>query len=193
MVQFSAGSDFCFTISFRPTLGSHNPPVQCITGAFCVGVKRPEGEGAGYPWSNAKGKNRWSYKPTSASRHFFMASCIIMHLAFKKNLYIQTGKAIVMYISKILMKSHTHSLQTPKLSVYIFGFYEQTQGTLKMAVPSCSNCHFSNVFLIMLRLKNHTEMKGTEKRPYTDRQHRFTKDLSFFIRSLWFFAAFDQV
>jgi hypothetical protein len=48
---------FLFSIVFRPTLGSTQPPIQWVLGALSLGIKLPEHEGDCSPPSAAEVKN----------------------------------------------------------------------------------------------------------------------------------------
>jgi hypothetical protein len=62
---------FLLTTAPRPALGSTQPPVQWVRGAFSLGVKRPSREADHSPPFNAKVKNTWSY--ISTPLYVFMA------------------------------------------------------------------------------------------------------------------------
>jgi hypothetical protein len=70
---------FTFTLPFtkvsRRTLGLTQPPIQWVSGAISLGVKRPGGEADHSPPTSAKNKNAWSY--TSTPQYAFMAWCSI--------------------------------------------------------------------------------------------------------------------
>jgi hypothetical protein len=57
---------FLFDTVSRPVLGTTQPPIQWVTGALSLGVKRP------------KSKDAWSY--TSPPQHIFMAWCLVKHM-----------------------------------------------------------------------------------------------------------------
>jgi hypothetical protein len=50
--------------SFRPPLGSTQPPIQCVPGALSPGVKRPGREADHSPPASAKVKDMWMYTST---------------------------------------------------------------------------------------------------------------------------------
>jgi hypothetical protein len=54
-----------------PVLGPTQPPIQCVRGAFTLGVKRPKREADHSPATSAEVKNTWIYMSTSP--YTFMA------------------------------------------------------------------------------------------------------------------------
>jgi hypothetical protein len=62
---------FPFATASGPVLGSTQPPIQWVSGAFTPRVKRPEREADHSSPSRAEIKNPWSY--TSSSPYVFMA------------------------------------------------------------------------------------------------------------------------
>jgi hypothetical protein len=54
----------CFSTSSRPALGSTQPPVQWVPGAFSPGVKRPGREAEHSPPTSAEVKKMWIYTST---------------------------------------------------------------------------------------------------------------------------------
>jgi hypothetical protein len=63
--------NFLFSKSFRPTLGSTQPPIQRVPGALSPGVKRTECVADHSPPASAKVKNMRIY--TSTPPYAFMA------------------------------------------------------------------------------------------------------------------------
>ena len=51
----------------RPNVGSTQSPVQCVSGAFTLGVKCPVREAHHLPQSNAEVKNKHSYRIISST------------------------------------------------------------------------------------------------------------------------------
>jgi hypothetical protein len=68
---------FLFTTASRMALGPTQPPIQWVSGALSLGVKRPEREADHSLPSSAKVKNAWSY--TSIPRYVFMVWCLVKH------------------------------------------------------------------------------------------------------------------
>jgi hypothetical protein len=66
---------FLFTTVSRPALGPTQPPIQWVSGAVSLGVKRPGCEADHSLPSNAEFKNAWSY--TSTPQYAFMAWCSV--------------------------------------------------------------------------------------------------------------------
>jgi hypothetical protein len=67
-VQFQAGLGISlFTTASRTALGPTQPPIQWVTGALSLGVKRPGREADQSPPSSAAVKNAWSYTSTNTS------------------------------------------------------------------------------------------------------------------------------
>jgi hypothetical protein len=62
---------FLYTTTSRPALGLTQPPIQWVTGALSLGVKRQRREADHSPPSTAEVKNAWSY--TSTPQYVFMA------------------------------------------------------------------------------------------------------------------------
>jgi len=56
-------------------LGPTPPPIQWVTEALSLGVKRPGSEADHSPPSSAKVKNAWTY--TSTPQHAFMVRCSV--------------------------------------------------------------------------------------------------------------------
>jgi hypothetical protein len=66
---------FLFTTDPRPVLGPTQPPIQWVSGALSLGVKRP-GRKADYSAaSSSEVKNAWSY--TSTPQYTIMAWCSV--------------------------------------------------------------------------------------------------------------------
>jgi hypothetical protein len=65
---------FLYTTASRPVLGPTQPPVQWVTGALSLGIKRQDREADHSPPSSAEVKNGWSY--TSTPQYAFMRSCL---------------------------------------------------------------------------------------------------------------------
>jgi hypothetical protein len=61
---------FLFTTASRTALGLAQPPIQWVTEALSLGVKRPGREADHSPPSSAEVKNTWSY--TSLLQYVFM-------------------------------------------------------------------------------------------------------------------------
>jgi hypothetical protein len=59
----------------QPALGPTQPPILWVTGAFYLGVKRPELDADHSPPSSAENKNTWGY--TSTPQYAFMAWCSV--------------------------------------------------------------------------------------------------------------------
>jgi hypothetical protein len=59
---------FLFTTAFRTALGPTQTPIQWVTGALSVGVKRPRSEANHSPQSRAAVKNAWNYTSTPTIR-----------------------------------------------------------------------------------------------------------------------------
>jgi hypothetical protein len=66
-----------FTTASGPTLGPTQPPIQWVSGALSLGVKRPGSEADHSHRSSAEAKNAWSY--TSTPHYVFMAWCLVKH------------------------------------------------------------------------------------------------------------------
>jgi hypothetical protein len=62
---------FHFSMSPRPALGSTRPPIQWVTGALSLGVKRPGREADLSPPISAEVKKMWT--STSTSPYAFIA------------------------------------------------------------------------------------------------------------------------
>jgi hypothetical protein len=62
---------FLFTTASRPALGPTQPPIQWVSGAFSLGVKRPMREVDHSPTSSDEVKTAWSY--TSTPQYTFIA------------------------------------------------------------------------------------------------------------------------
>jgi len=64
--QYSISSvSFPITTATRTALGLTHPPIQWVTGALSLGVKRPGREADHAPPSSAEVKNAWSYTSTN--------------------------------------------------------------------------------------------------------------------------------
>jgi hypothetical protein len=61
--------------SSRPALGSTQPPIQWVPGAFCPGIRRPGREADHSPPASTKDKKMWIY--TSTPPYVFKAKCLI--------------------------------------------------------------------------------------------------------------------
>jgi hypothetical protein len=57
----SRGWEFLFTTASRTALGPIQSPIQWVTGALSLGVKRPGREADHSPPSSSEVKNVWSY------------------------------------------------------------------------------------------------------------------------------------
>jgi hypothetical protein len=69
---------FLFTTAMsRTALGLTQPPIQWVSGALSLGVKRPWREADHSPPSSAEVKNAWSY--TSTPQYAFMAWCFVKY------------------------------------------------------------------------------------------------------------------
>jgi hypothetical protein len=68
---------FLFTTASRKVLGPTQPPIQWVTGALSLRVKRPEREADNSPPSSAEVKNALSY--ISTPQYVFMAWCCVKH------------------------------------------------------------------------------------------------------------------
>jgi hypothetical protein len=68
---------FLFTTASRTALGPTQPPIQWVTGALSLGIKRPGREADHSHPPSVEVKNAWSY--TSTPRYAFMAWCLINH------------------------------------------------------------------------------------------------------------------
>jgi hypothetical protein len=66
---------FLFTTASRPALWPTQPTIQCVSGARCLGVKRPGREADHSPPPSAEVKFAWSY--TSTPQYAFMAWCSV--------------------------------------------------------------------------------------------------------------------
>jgi hypothetical protein len=68
-VQFPTGAGkviSLFVTASRPVLGTTQPPIQWVSGALSLGVKRPGREADVSPLSNAEVvKNAWSFTCTT--------------------------------------------------------------------------------------------------------------------------------
>jgi hypothetical protein len=77
-VRFPAGAgNFLLTTVSRTALGPTQPPIQWVTGALSLGVKRLGREADHSPPSCAEVKNAWSY--TSTPQYVFVAWCLVKH------------------------------------------------------------------------------------------------------------------
>jgi hypothetical protein len=56
--------NFPFSTSSGPALGSTQPPIELVPGAFSPGVKRPGREANHSPPASAEVKKMWMYTPT---------------------------------------------------------------------------------------------------------------------------------
>jgi hypothetical protein len=68
---------FLFTTASGTALGPTQPPIQWVTGAVSLGVKRPGREADHSPPSSAEIKNAWNY--TSTPQYAFMVWCLVKH------------------------------------------------------------------------------------------------------------------
>jgi hypothetical protein len=68
---------FLFTAVSRTALGPTQSPIQWVTGALFLGVKRPWREADHSPPSSAEVKITWSY--TFIPKYVFMAWCLVKH------------------------------------------------------------------------------------------------------------------
>jgi hypothetical protein len=66
---------FLFTITSKMALGSTQPPIQWVTGAPSLGVKRPGVKLTTHLHLVPRSKNEWSY--TSIPQYAFMAWCSV--------------------------------------------------------------------------------------------------------------------
>jgi hypothetical protein len=66
---------FLFATAFRPSLGSTQPPIQCVPGNVSPAVKQPKREADHSLLSSAEVKNAWSY--TSTPPYVFTAWCFV--------------------------------------------------------------------------------------------------------------------
>jgi hypothetical protein len=75
----SSFSLFCYSQhKSRPALGTTQPPIQWVPGAFSLGVKRPGREADHSSASSAeRSRNAWSY--ISTPQYVFMAWCLVKH------------------------------------------------------------------------------------------------------------------
>jgi hypothetical protein len=64
---------FLFTTASRTALGSTQPPIQRLPGAFSLGVKQPGREADHSPPSSAEIKNEWSYTSTPNTSSWYGA------------------------------------------------------------------------------------------------------------------------
>jgi hypothetical protein len=67
--------NFNFSISSKSVLGSTEPSVQWVPGAFFTWVKQQEREADHSPPTSAEVKKTWIY--TSTPPYAFMANCLI--------------------------------------------------------------------------------------------------------------------
>jgi hypothetical protein len=103
-VQVPIGLEiFLLTTTSRPTLGPTQPPIQWVTAALSVEVKRPVCEADHSPPSSAKVKNAWSYTSTPPVRlhgvclvkvqgQFYLSLYTFLNIYFIKYLYIFSDK-----------------------------------------------------------------------------------------------------
>jgi hypothetical protein len=68
---------FLLTTVSRTALGPTQSPIQWVTGALSLGVKRPGREADHSPPSSAEVKNAWSY--TFTPPYVFMKWCLVKH------------------------------------------------------------------------------------------------------------------
>jgi hypothetical protein len=68
---------FLFSTVYRPALGPTHPPIEWVTAALYVGLKRQGREANHPPPSSAEVKNKWSY--TSIPQYVFRSWCLIKH------------------------------------------------------------------------------------------------------------------
>jgi hypothetical protein len=66
---------FLFTTASRTALGPTQPPIQWVSGALSLGVKRPGREADHSPPSSTEVKNAWNY--ISTPQYAFMAWCSV--------------------------------------------------------------------------------------------------------------------
>jgi hypothetical protein len=83
--EFTHPSDVTYSKT-RPALGPTQPPVQWVTGALSLWVKRPGHEADHSPPSRAEIKNAWSY--TSPPQYALMESCPVKKSQGQLYLYI---------------------------------------------------------------------------------------------------------
>jgi hypothetical protein len=65
---------FIFTTASRPALGTNQPPIQWVPGAFYLGAKRPSREADHPPPSSAEVKKACSYTSTPTIR----LQCVVL-------------------------------------------------------------------------------------------------------------------
>jgi hypothetical protein len=66
---------FLYRTAFRPAVWPTQPPIQWVSGALSLGVKRPENEADHSPQPNAEVKNAWRYTstpPIRLQRHIYL-------------------------------------------------------------------------------------------------------------------------
>jgi len=68
---------FVFTTASRTALVTTQPPIQWVTEALSLGIKRPGSEADQSPPSSVGVKIAWSY--TSTPPYAFMAWCLVKH------------------------------------------------------------------------------------------------------------------
>jgi hypothetical protein len=68
---------FLFTTEFRTAPGPTQPPIQWVSGALSLELKRPGREANHSPPSSTEVKNEWSY--TSTPPYVFMGWCLVKH------------------------------------------------------------------------------------------------------------------
>jgi hypothetical protein len=71
---------FLSTTVSRPALGPTQPPIQWLSEALSLGLKRPGSENDHSPPSSAEVKNAWSY--TSNPAYAFVARCLVKQRDF---------------------------------------------------------------------------------------------------------------
>jgi hypothetical protein len=77
-VRFSAGAgNFSLHHPVQNGSGPTKPPIQWVSRALSLGVKRPGREADHSPPSSAEVKNAWSY--TSTPQYVFMVWCLVTH------------------------------------------------------------------------------------------------------------------
>jgi hypothetical protein len=72
-IQFPARAGIFLFSALRPALGSTQPPIEWVPGAFSPGVRRLGREADHIPPSSADVKNAWS--STTIDPYVFMSRC----------------------------------------------------------------------------------------------------------------------